>query len=157
MAFKRQQQFEINWLWWVRGINPFYVLCFFGLLFHPTVRCVLAFTRGSLETKFLSIFIFDEDFPSCWWKERICSGDRASNSTGNGIFAQSVLQLFSLMSLFCLLPLMDFICGEKFFMYFPTVPVVTSLETHKQFFVNMKCAALDLIELGLSFEWKLQH
>ena len=72
MVFKRQQQFEINWLWWVKEINPFYAVCFFlSILATVSIStsffgpmCVLNFDcyrAESLEAKFLLIFS-DENF-----------------------------------------------------------------------------------------------
>lgn len=73
MVFKRQQQFEINWLWWGKEINPFYAVCFFLSIF-ATVSISTSFLgpmyvlnfdcyrAESLEAKFLLISFWREFF-----------------------------------------------------------------------------------------------
>lgn len=83
MVFKRQQQFEINWLWWEKGINPFYAVCIFSpsipsryrFHFNPPVQCVLYCNRAEAQRQSFYWFFFDKDFMFyffLWTLKRLC-------------------------------------------------------------------------------------
>lgn len=159
MVFKRQQQFEINWLWWEKEINPLYVVCFFSyplLRFHFATSdvCASRFYTPSSETKFFYWFFLTRiSFFAATRKILLCIRfDRESRTSFKSSFYTEFKFFINLVfrSVFMdFFLLQDTVSMRKVFVQFQLFTVILSI-SRDPFQRSLRTTCLDVFELNWS-------